>query len=70
MYAPLSVITCPRTPSTRPSDVAAISSSLEIRPTRQNLAEINPLIQESFKLHLPRQPKASSLLEKALDGVG
>ena len=45
-------------------------NSLEIRPTRQNLAEINPLIQESFKLHLPRQPKASSLLEKALDGVG
>ena len=44
--------------------------SLEIRPTRQNLAEIKPLIQESFKLHLPRQPKASSLLEKALDGVG
>ncbi|MCH2295023.1 MAG: DNA repair protein RecO C-terminal domain-containing protein, partial [SAR324 cluster bacterium] len=44
--------------------------SLEIRPTRQNLTEIKPLIQESFKLHLPRQPKASSLLEKALDDVG
>ena len=40
------------------------SKDLIVLPTRQNLIEINPLIQAFFKMHLPRLPKAYALLEK------
>ena len=43
-------------------------NSLEIRPTRQNLAEINPLIQESFKLHLLDSQRQAACWKKLLMG--
>ncbi|MEE1574894.1 MAG: DNA repair protein RecO C-terminal domain-containing protein, partial [Deltaproteobacteria bacterium] len=43
------------------------SKDPSIVPTRQNIIEINPIIQASFKLHFPRLPKAHALLEKGLE---
>ena len=43
------------------------SKDPSVVPTRQNLIEVNPIIQASFKLHLPRMSKAHAMLEKGLE---